>query len=149
MAPKRGGGNAKKAATGASRDKEWVPSLMGEMELNEMVEAGVLPDRVTAGWRPTDGEPYSMPHIDELVVFEDYFWCGLGLLVHSFLQDLLEYWGVSLCNLHSNTILHISMFIHFCEVYLGILPHFNLFRHFFWLKKKGGGSSKVVGGVYL
>ena len=56
---------------------------------------------------------------------------------------------MSLCNLHLNTILHIYVFIHFCEVYLGILPHFNLFRHFFWLKKKGGGNSKVVGGVYL
>ena len=44
MAPKKGGGNPKKAAAGTSRDKEWVPSLMGETELNEMVEAGVLPD---------------------------------------------------------------------------------------------------------
>ena len=42
MAPKRGGGNVKKAATGVSCDKEWVPSLMGEMELNEMVEAGIF-----------------------------------------------------------------------------------------------------------
>ena len=73
MAPKRGGGNAKKAAAGASCDKECVPSFMGETELNEMVEAGVLPDHVTVGWRPTDGEPYSMPHTDELIVFEDYF----------------------------------------------------------------------------
>ena len=73
MASKRGGGNAKKAATRASHDKEWVPSLMGEIELNEMVEAGVLPDRVTAEWRLTNGEPYSMPHTDELVDFEDYF----------------------------------------------------------------------------
>ena len=127
MAPKRGGGNLKKAATGASRDKEWVPSLMGETELNEMVEAGVLPDRVTAGWRLADGEPYPMPHIDKLVAFEDYFWCGLGLLVHPFLQDLLEFWGLSLCNLHPNIVLHISVFIHFYEAYLGILPHFNLF----------------------
>ena len=126
MAPKRGGGNAKKAATGASCDKEWVPSLMGETELNEMVEAGVLLDHVTTGWHPTDGEPYLMPHTDKLVVFEDYFWRGLGLPVHLFLWDLLEYWGVSLCNLHSNTILHIFVFIHFYEVYLGILPHFNL-----------------------
>ena len=31
----------KKAVVGASRDKEWVSSLMGETELNEMVEAGV------------------------------------------------------------------------------------------------------------
>jgi len=25
----------------------------------------------------------------------------------------------------------------------------NLFHHLFWLKKRGGGGSKVVGGVYL
>ena len=31
----------------------------------------------------------------------------------------------------------------------GALPHFNLFRLLFWLKKKGGGGSKVLGGVYL
>ena len=61
----------------------------------------------------------------------------------------MEFWRVSLCNLHPNTILHISIFIHFCEPYLRILPHFNLFRHLFWLKKKGGGGSKVVSGVYL
>ena len=73
MAPKRRGGNPKKAAAGTSRDKEWVPSLMGEMELNEMVVAGVLPERVTAGWRPADGEPYPMLHTDKVVVFEDYF----------------------------------------------------------------------------
>jgi len=44
--------------------------------------------------------------------------------------------------------LHISIFVHFCEAYLGVLPHFNLFCHLFWLKKKGGGGSKVVGGIY-
>ena len=54
-----------------------------------------------------------------------------------------------MCNLHPNTILHISIFIHFCEAYLGILPHFNLLCHLFWLKKRGGSGSKVVGGVYL
>ena len=69
--------------------------------------------------------------------------------MHPFLWDLLEYWGVSLCNLHPNTILHIAVFIHFYEAYLGILPHFHLIRHLFWLKKKGGGGSKVVNSVYL
>ena len=73
MAPKRGGGNAKKATSGVSHDKEWVPSLMGEMELDEMVEVGVLPNRVTARWRPANGEPYPMPHTDELVIFGYYF----------------------------------------------------------------------------
>ena len=73
MAPKKGGGNPKKAAAGASHEEEWVPSLMGETKLNEMVEAGILPNCVTAGWRPTDSEPYPMPHTDEVIVFEDYF----------------------------------------------------------------------------
>ena len=148
MAPKKGATKPRKVATGASRDEEWVPSKMGKVELNRMVVAGILPDRVTAGWRPASGEPFPMPNTDEAVVFEDYFWRGLGFPVHSFLRDLLEFWTISLCNLHPNTILHISIFIHFCETYLGVLPHFNLFRHLFWLKK-GGGGSKGVDSVYL
>ena len=114
-----------------------------------MVEASILPDRATAEWRPALSESFSTPHTDEAVVFKDYFWRGLGFLVHPFLRDLVELWGVTLCNLHPNTILHISIFTHFCEAYLRILPHFNLFRHLFWLKKRGGAGSKVVGGVYL
>ena len=149
MVPKKGAVKPRKAVAGASRDEERVPSKMGEAELNKMVAAGVLPDRITAGWRLASGEPFPMPNIDEAVVFEDYFWRGLGFPVHPFLRDLLEFWSISLCNLHPNTILHILIFIHFCETFLGVLPHFNLFRHLFWLKKKGGGGSKVVGGVYL
>ena len=99
----------KKPAAGASRDEEWVPSKMGLVELNRMVVAGVLPDCITARWRPTNGEPFPMPNTDEAVVFEDYFWRGLGFLVHPFLRDLLEFWTISLGNLHPNTILHISI----------------------------------------
>ena len=78
-------------AVEASRDNEWVPSNMGEAEISRMVEAGVLSNRVTAGWRPASGEPFPMPHTDEVVVFEYYFWRGLGFPVHSFLRDLLEF----------------------------------------------------------
>ena len=73
MASKKGAGNPKKASARVSCDEEWVPSRMGEAELNRMVEAGVLPDCVTDGWRPANGEPYPMPYTDEAVVFEDYF----------------------------------------------------------------------------
>lgn len=68
--------------------------------------------------------------------------------MHPFLRRLLEYWGVSLCHLHPNSILAIAIFINFCESYLGIYPHIHLFRYFY-LKKKGGGGSKITGGVYL
>ena len=95
MAPKRGAAKPKKASPKkadavARRDEEWVPSRTGEAELNRLVEAGVLPDRATAGWRPALGESFPMPHTDEAVVFEDYFWRGLGFPVHPFLRDILE-----------------------------------------------------------
>ena len=90
-----------------------------------------------------------MSHTNEVVAFEDYFWRRLGFPTHPFLRDMLEFWRVSLCNLHPNAILHLSFFIHFYETYLRILPHFNLFHHLFWLKKRGGAGSKVVSGVYL
>ena len=136
MALKRGAVNPKKASpkkagAGASRDKEWMPSCTGEAELDRLVEASVLPDRVTTESWLASGEPFPMPHTNEVVVFEDYFWRGLGFPIQSFLGDLLEFWGVSLCNLHPNTILHISIFIHFYEAYLGILPYFNLFCDLF------------------
>ena len=63
----------KKASAEARRDEEWVPSRTGEAERNRLVEAGILPDRVTAGWRPASSETFPMPHTNKVVVFEDYF----------------------------------------------------------------------------
>ena len=73
MAPKKGAVKLRNVAAEASHDEEWVPSKMGEVELNRMVAAGILPDHVTVGWRLTSGEPFPMPHTDEAIVFEDYF----------------------------------------------------------------------------
>ena len=78
MAPKKGAAkpkktSPKKATVEARRDEEWVESWTGEAEINRLVEAGILPDRATAGWRPALGEPFPMPHTDEAVVFDDYF----------------------------------------------------------------------------
>ena len=78
MAPKKGAAKSKKtspkkASAGAQHDEEWMPSRMGEVELNRLLEAGVLLDRATAGWRLALGESFPTPHTDEVVVFEDYF----------------------------------------------------------------------------
>jgi hypothetical protein len=100
-------------------------------------------ERDTAGWRPAAGEGFPTPGGDELVVFEGYFYRGLGSSVDPFLNCLINYYGISLCNLGPNSILHIVIFIHFCEAYLGILPHFDLFHHFFCLKAIGGTRSRI------
>ena len=112
-------------------------SISNEVGLNWLVEDGMLSDRVTAGWRPAHGESFLTPRGDELVVFEDYFYRGFDVPIHSFLRGLIVIYEISLCNLSPNSILHVSVFIHFCKAYLGILPHFDLFRHFFCLKARG------------
>jgi hypothetical protein len=44
-----------------------------------------------------------------------------------------------------NSITIISTSVHLCKAYLGIAPHFHLWRHFFELKKTGKGV--VIGSV--
>ena len=102
-----------------------------------MVVLGILLDRATAGWCPTVGENFPTPYSYELIVFEDYFIRGFGVLIHPFLHGLIDHYGISLCNLSPNSILHVAVFINLCEAYLGILPHFDLFHHFFCLKMQG------------
>ena len=70
-------------------------------------------------------------------MFEDYFYRGFGVPIHPFPHGLIEYYAITLCNLGLNSILHVSVSIHFYDAYLGILPHFDLFRHFFCLKSHG------------
>lgn len=149
MVPKEASFAARKTNLQIRRDEEWVSSTIAEADLEYLVQAGLLPDRATTGWRPAVDEPYPMPNTNELVNFEVFSWRRFGVPVHPFVKDLLEHYWIGLCNLHPNSILHLSVFIHFYEAYLGILPHFNLFRYFFHIKKRGGSGSRVVGGVYL
>lgn len=150
MAPKKSTPAAeKKAAKPMRLDEEWSRSTVDKATLEGLVDAGLLKDEATAGWRPTAGEPCPMPNTNELVVFEDFFKRGFGVSIHPFLRMLIRYWGISLCNLHPNTILYISIYNDFYESYLGIPPHFNLFRHLFVPKKRGSSGSRVCGVVYL
>ena len=51
--------------------------------LNALVIDRVLPDRVMMGWHPSIGEEFPTPCIDEIVIFEDYFYRGFGVPIHS------------------------------------------------------------------
>ena len=137
MAPKRNHYGSSRVSCELNHAEEWVGSINNEVMLNRLVEDGVLPDRVMVGCRPAHGESFLTPRGDELVVFEDYFYRGFGVPVHPFLRVFIDYYEISLCNLGPNSILHVSVFIHFYEAYLGILPRFDLFHHFFCLKAWG------------
>ena len=93
------------------RDQEWVKSTTTQKILEGMVFKGVLHDQATIGWCPAAGEPFLTIDTSELVVFVAYFARGFGIPVHPFLWKLLGYYGISLCHLHPNSIIHISLFI--------------------------------------
>jgi hypothetical protein len=46
----------------------------------------------------------------------------------------LYYYQLELVHVVPNSITVVSTFIHFCEVYLGISPHFLLWMYFFCIK---------------
>jgi hypothetical protein len=70
---------------------------------------------------------------------------GFGVPAGDFLRRLLQFYRIDLVHLAPNSITIIVTFIHLCEAFLGITPHFHLWRHFFELKKTGKGV--VVGSV--
>ena len=57
----------------------------------------------------------------------------LALLASDFLQGLLYYYGIQIHHLTPKSVLHIAVFVHFCEAFLGIKPHFELFRSLYTL----------------
>ena len=86
----------------------------------------------------------------ETIVFRDFVEHGLALPVSEFFHALLQFSGIKLHHLTPQSILHLSIFTYFCEAFLGILPHFHLFQHFFILVPIPNATKpSVVGGCEL
>ena len=76
-----------------------------------------------------EGEP-SPP--DGYDVFFVYFHVrGFATPAHRFFRGLWHYYQIELQHLNPNGIRHITVFIALCEGYLGIEPHFELWKYFF------------------
>jgi hypothetical protein len=98
-------------------------------------------------WRAAAGDPYPMEkNPDEIPMFTRFAEPGLSLPASDFFKGLLGYYGIEYLNLNPNGIFHTSVFVHFCEAFLGIKPHNILFRKFFRLKPQPGANNpRVVG----
>jgi hypothetical protein len=85
---------------------------------------------------------------DEIPMFTCFVERGLALPASSFFKRLLEYYGIEYLNLNANGIFHTSVFVHFCEAFLGIKPHWVPFRKFFRVKPQPSANNpRVVGGA--
>nr|ABA95030.1 retrotransposon protein, putative, Ty3-gypsy subclass [Oryza sativa Japonica Group] len=131
-----------------SFEGQWAPSDVTEENLKEMVAHGVLPAKEIIGWRPACGEAFPSPDTHEVVVFSHFFHGGFALPTSKFFRGILNFYGISLHHLNPNSIVHIANFVHVCEAFLGIKPHFALFRRIFFLKPQPNKSKTcVVGGA--
>jgi hypothetical protein len=87
---------------------------------------------------------------DEIPMFTRFVERGLSLLTSNFFKGLLEYYDIEYLNLNPNGIFHTSVFIHFCEAFLGIKPHWVLFWKFFRVKPQPSANNpRVVGGASI
>jgi hypothetical protein len=146
MAPKKSEIEGKKKEAQPSTG-EWTYSKCSLTDLNRLVSEGLLQEKSLVNWRPSFREAFPMENVDEIVTFYHFAERGLALPSCSFFRGLLYYYGLELHHLNPNSICHISIFIHFCEAFLGIEPHWDLFRFLFHVKPQPTSKKlSVVGG---
>ena len=128
----------------------WHKSKMSEAAVQELENMGLLQSQAVILWCVGEGEDYPFEGTLETVLFRDFVERGLAVPVSEFSHALLYFWGIQLHHLTPQSILHLSIFTYFCEAFLGILPHFHLFQHFFILVPNPNATKlAVIGGCKL
>jgi hypothetical protein len=155
---KRGREEAAAAATGAAPpmsppradpSREWKKSKVKTEDSLTLLNSGFIREKEVDMWRSAAGDPYLMEKAeDEIPMFARFVERGLALPASDFFKGLLGYYGIEYLNLNPNGIFYTSVFVHFCEAFLGIKPHWGLFRKFFRVKPQPSATNpRVVGGA--
>ena len=112
------------------------------------MEHGILPEKQISGWQCCYGEEFPSEDTNQTVMFKSFYEKGFALPAGAFFRRLLHLYGLEVTHLKPNSIAQIAIFIHLCEGYLGIAPHFNLWRALYRLKGHPSNISwNVVGGA--
>jgi hypothetical protein len=129
--------------------KEWKKSKLKTKDLLALVNSGFLREKEMDLWRAAASDPYPMEkNPDEIPMFARFAERGLALPASDFFKGLLRYYDIEYLNLNPNGIFHVSVFVHFCEAFVGIKPHWVLFRKFFRVKPQlSTNDPRVVGGA--
>jgi hypothetical protein len=118
-------------------------SVVLESDLLHLVDVGVLPTKELCSWRICRGVTVPIEDTHKSVIYVPFLIRGLALPVSPFFRGLLDFYNLNLTHLNPNSILHISIFVHLCEAYLGILPHFRLWKYLYHCRPgmAGGGAA--------
>jgi hypothetical protein len=116
-------------------------SIVSESDLLHLVETGVLPPKELCSWRIWRGVTVLTEDTHEAVVFMPFLIRGLALPASPFFRGLLDFYALNLTHLNPNSILLIVVFVHLCEAFLGILPHFGLWKYLYHCRPGMVGGS--------
>jgi hypothetical protein len=126
-------------------NQEWKKSKEKTEDLLALLNSGFLREKEVDMWRAAAGDPYPMEkNPDEIPMFTRFAERGLSLPASDFFKGLLEYYAIEYLNLNPNSIFHTFVFVHFCEAFLGINPHWVLFRKFFRVKPQPSANNPRV-----
>jgi hypothetical protein len=135
-----------KKSTNASTS--WVPSEFEQSDLTKAQENIFLVERDQVIFPSTERIP--KPPSCYRVMFLAFLLCGLSFPAHEFLRGLFFVYGVQLHQLTPNSILHIACFVTLCESFLGIKPHWILWKFLFRLRPSVSLSKNPeLGGVVV
>jgi hypothetical protein len=130
-------------------NRVWKKSKAKTEDLLALLNSGFLWEKEVDMWRVAAGDPYPMEkNPDEIPMFARFTERGLSLPASDFYKGLMGYYGIEYLNLNPNGIFHTIVFVHFCEAFLVIKPHWILFRKFFRVKPQPSASNPwLVGGA--
>ena len=126
----------------------WGRSGITPRRLEGLVRRGLLRSLSTIGeWLLPSDESEPAPLEGYIMSFAVFHERGFAVPAHRFLRGLLDYYEVELQHLTLNRVQHMAAFVALCEGFLGIDPHFDLWRHFFTVslsKRRVGGKEVSV-----
>ena len=126
---------------------DWERTAFTTRDEGKLRRAGVVPD-VDGNIIIPGNESRPSPPAGYAVMFMAFLFRGLSLPAHEFLRGILFTYGVQIWQLAPNSILQLAIFITLCEGFLGIEPHFGLWKKIFWLKRHSNAADPyVLGGV--
>jgi hypothetical protein len=125
-----------------------VPSTATQKELDKAKTDGLISSSDSTKFPSTERIPKAPSGYR--VMFLSFLLRGLSFPAHEFLRGLLYVYGVQLHQLTPNSILHIACFVTLCESFLGIEPHFLLWRSIFRLRPSVSLANKPeLGGAVV
>jgi hypothetical protein len=132
----------------ATSTTSWVTSAITKKDVEKARADSLISASDSVKFPSTKRIP--QPPSGYRVMFLAFLLRGLSLPAHEFLHGLLFVYGVQLHQLTPNSILHIACFVTLCESFLGIEPHFLLWRSIFRLRPNVALSRKPeLGGAVV